>query len=1035
MNICNPRCQALTISLATCLTLSACNWVDSTGRQSNETPTIILDDGTPDDGYMLPINEESTQIIDPSASTDADGNIVAWSWDSTPSAAGALSVCNNVDGFNSEYAADSLAEACTEPSNCSLNVSAEEVEKTEEEIQQDQAAADEAGEGTIVSTRKTLFTVITPKLKAPIGLTHRISARDNDGGSGFAEVNLCLVAINEAPEAMDDTFTVIEGTEKLVNRTDAINLLSNDSDDVDLSNKPLSVNTTPVEFPQMTSAFSLSDDGGFSYFYQGDPTRPAGEQLQDTFIYEVTDGVHTSTAQVMLNIVTVDDPPELVSDIPDQSWFAGIKKTYDFSVHFNDPEGADMTFSETTGQLPDSFDRDALRQGILVSTPAAEEVGEYSVVLAASDGNTGTSDAVVISILGNKPPVWDNIPRQSGTIGKTFSLDLNKYAEDPESQPLFFSVQGQPGFLQLKGSKLEGKPTTTGEWKITVSANDAFNPKTSQSFTLGVFNSPPTARQIPNQQAVVNNDFSLNAAQYFSDPEGQTLSYSVSGASFLSINSKSGKISGKPNSVGDFTVTVTANDGFDSSSSNFKLSVANPPPTLVNSIPDWEIQAGESVFINFSEFFTDPNNNLTFSASGLPAGLTMRDNGIVDGSVSQTTTSSHNVTITAKESNGPQKASDTFKLTVVYQNPPPVLNNAIPDASVKSGQGVSINVSSYFSDDNDPLTFSASGLPSGLSINSGGLISGSVSVSQTTAYNITVTAKEQNGSQQAQDTFKLTVTYQNPPPVLNQPIPDESVGSGENVSINVSGYFSDDNDALTFGASGLPSGLSINSGSGVISGSVSVTQTTSYNITVTAKEQNGSQQVQDTFKLTVTYANQPPVAQNIPNQQAITNIDFSFEAGSYFSDPENQGLSFSLSGADFLSINNSGKITGKPAGTGDYGVTVTASDGSASASSGFTLTVTNPPPELVGSIPNWEIDANESVSENFSGYFSDVNNNLSFTATGLPNGLSISNGGVISGTVSQTVSSNHNVTITAKEANGPQEAQGSFVLTVIYTAP
>ena len=55
--------------------ISGCNWVDSTGRQSNSKPTIILDDGTPEDGFTLTLNEQATAQVDPSAGSDDDADV------------------------------------------------------------------------------------------------------------------------------------------------------------------------------------------------------------------------------------------------------------------------------------------------------------------------------------------------------------------------------------------------------------------------------------------------------------------------------------------------------------------------------------------------------------------------------------------------------------------------------------------------------------------------------------------------------------------------------------------------------------------------------------------------------------------------------------------------------------------------------------------------------------------------------------------------------------------------------------------------
>lgn len=788
-----------TVVVLMSMSLGACNWVDSTGRQNNEKPTIILDDGTPDDGFSLTLNEEASTSIDPSASADADGTIVSWSWDRSATAAGALDVCNTVDGFNSQFAASSLRDACTDQGNCELQVLTEEIEKTAEEIALDEAAALETGSTAAISATKTRFIVTAPKLKAPVGLTYKVTAKDNDGGTGFAEVSLCLIAINEAPAAVDDIFTIVEGTEKLITRASPVHLLSNDTDDIDVTNKPLSVIPAPIEFPRLSESFSLANDGGFSYFYQGDPSRPAGEEMSDSFEYEITDGIHKEKATVTLNIVTVDDPPLLKSSIPDQKLFAGIKSSYDFRKHFDDPEGAALAYSETTGQLPPSFSRAELADGKLVSTPKNEEVGDYAITLAASDGNATTSDDVKISILGNKPPTWANITDQIGTIGKFYSLDLARFANDPEGQPLSFRISGNPGFLNIKGSKVEGTPNRTGEWTIKASVFDGFNGVVSKNFKFGVFNSPPVVKNIPNQTAFTNREFALNASNFFSDPEGQSLTYSLSGASFLSINRNNGQIRGTSANAGQFTVTVTASDGISAVSDSFRLDVSNPGPTLVSEIPNQTIEVGKSVLIDIARYFTDPNDTLSFTQSGLPTGLSLSKNGKISGSVSQSTTSNYTVTITATEENGSQSISDRFTLTVIFNNPAPFVVSPIADQSINAGEPFSLNVSGNF-DDDGALTFSATGLPPGLTISNSGVISGTAPDSAAGDYTVKVTAKESNGVQSADDSFRLTVNIviQNNPPVLS-PIPDQTGTIGVLFSFDAADFASDqDGDNLEY---------------------------------------------------------------------------------------------------------------------------------------------------------------------------------------------------------------------------------------------
>ncbi len=963
------------------LVISACNWVDSTGRQSNTKPTIILDDGSPDDGFSVIINEEASTSIDPSASSDDDGTIVSWTWDQSPVSAGALDVCSGVDGFMSTYAANSLEEACSVPDQCQFKVVTEEVDKTEEEMAEDQLLAEQSGSTVPVSETKTIFTINTPKLKAPIGLTYRITAIDNDGGTGFAEVSFCLIAINEAPEAVDDAFTVIEGTEKLVAASDPINLLSNDSDDIDVTNQPLSVLTTPVESPQLADSFNLQSDGGFSYFYQGDPSRPAGEEFSDSFAYELTDGLHSVQANVDLRIVTVDDPPILTSQIPDQTAIAGIAFRFDFTRFFRDPENASLVYSETTGNLPASFSRDELSKGRLAGTPSGEEVDQYTIALAASDGNNTTQDDLVLTILGNKPPTISAIADQSGTIGKSFSLDLSRYAKDPENQPLSYSISGHPNFLRLNGSKITGTPNTDGSWTIRVTVRDGFNNPVSRSFKFTVVNKAPVASKIPDQAGFVNQAFSFNVARYFSDPEGQKLTYSLSGngSSFLSINKNSGLISGTPKSVGNFNVRVVASDGQKSVGSSFVLKVSNPPPVVKSPIPDKTYTTGQAITFNIAGFFSDPNGDkLSFTASGLPPSGAVRisNAGVISGSPVISDAGVYNVKVTASDGNG--SVSDTFKMTILKENSPPKLDKSGNGGTVDKGANVSFV--SRFSDPDagDSLTFTVdlggSGLSSG---SSGNNVTVSGKANKVGTFTIKVTAKDQSGTT-VQDSYKLKVNAVNSPPTVASSGGGGTVDKGTNVSFVSKFSDPDAGDSLTFsvdlGGSGLSSGSSGNNVT--VSGKANKVGT--FTIKVTAKDQSNAT-VSDTYTLKVNAVNSPPTVTSSGGGGTVdqgTAVSFV----SKFSDPDaGDSLTFTVdldgSGLSSGSSGNNVTVSGNANNAGTFTIKVTAKDQSnATVTDSYTLKVNvvtaNTPPKRIQKANSKTVNLGEPTG-NFVSKFSD----------------------------------------------------------------
>src|ERR1700738_2165896 len=120
--------------------------------------------------------------------------------------------------------------------------------------------------------------------------------------------------------------------------------------------------------------------------------------------------------------------------------------------------------------------------------------------------------------------------------------------------------------------------------------------------------------------------------------------------------------------------------------------------------------------------------------------------------------------------------------------------------------------------DGDALTYSATGLPGGLSVNATtGVISGTLSY--TSAGPHTVIATVSDGTLTASQTFAWTVTNVDRPPVLTA-VADRT--DLENATISLPLVGTDlDGDVLTYSATGLPGGLSVNPSTGLISGTLS----------------------------------------------------------------------------------------------------------------------------------------------------------------------------------------------------------------------
>lgn len=393
----------------------------------------------------------------------------------------------------------------------------------------------------------------------------------------------------------------------------------------------------------------------------------------------------------------------------------------------------------------------------------------------------------------------------------------------------------------------------------------------------------------------------------------------------------------------------------------------NAAPTLVGEISPDPQTATEGMDYAFSvaAFFTDPDGgSLTFSQSGLPGGLSMNSGGTISGRPQPGTAGAHAVTVTA--SDGTESASDSFALNVLAANRPPEPAGSIGAQSTTEGAPFTLDVSKSFKDpDGDALAFSASGLPAGLAIDAGGKIGGSVQAGSAAAspYTVTVTASDPGGLT-ASSAFTLTVAAANRPPQLSTPIEAQSATEGADFSGDVSDNFTDpDGDTLSFRAAGLPSGLTL-AGSGKIGGRPAAGSAAGspYTVTVTASDPAGLE-ASGSFTVTVTPApNRPPELSRpiAPNpQSAAEDADYRFNVSGFFKDPDGDTLQYSASGvpAGVAIDAASGVISGRPAAGAaagsPYSVTVTASDGEASATGGFTLEVKPPnqPPSLPDPAP------------------------------------------------------------------------------------
>lgn len=143
------------------------------------------------------------------------------------------------------------------------------------------------------------------------------------------------------------------------------------------------------------------------------------------------------------------------------------------------------------------------------------------------------------------------------------------------------------------------------------------------------------------------------------------------------------------------------------------------------------------------------------------------------------------------------------------------------------GTPVSLQITATDSSSTASLSYTAAGLPAGLSINSGsGLISGTPTKAGTS--NVTVTATDNTGAT-GTTSFTWTITAKGQLSVTNPGDQTGTVGKAVSLQIQASGGTT----PYAYAANGLPTGLSIDSKSGLISGTPTTAGTYAVVVTVT----------------------------------------------------------------------------------------------------------------------------------------------------------------------------------------------------------
>jgi hypothetical protein len=332
---------------------------------------------------------------------------------------------------------------------------------------------------------------------------YTIRIRVTDGGGQFfeKEFEITIQDVNEAPTAVDDTYSTLKNQ---VLQVAAPGVMSND-EDPDAGDSLIAVKMSDPD----QGSIVLGADGGVSYV-------PPADWIGTTnFTYQVYDGeFYSSSATVTIHVNESNQTPTAISISED-------------SVDENQPVGTEVgIFSTTDPDLPlDSFtytlvigtgDADNALfeiQGYTLVTSAVfdyETKNSYTIRVRSTDqGGLWVEEVFTIYILDlNDPPVATD---QSIVTDENIALMITLEGSDEDEDTLTFVLVSSPNHGVLTWTP----PDVTYTPDIDFVGNDSFEYKVIDehgessntgtiAITVGEVSNPPTAINLSNDQIVEN---------------------------------------------------------------------------------------------------------------------------------------------------------------------------------------------------------------------------------------------------------------------------------------------------------------------------------------------------------------------------------------------------------------------------------------------------------------------------------------------------------------------------------------------------
>ena len=297
-------------------------------------------------------------------------------------------------------------------------------------------------------------------------------------------------------------------------------------------------------------------------------------------------------------VAEANDAPTTVGTIPAQTLKVnGTDAAIDVSSYFSDPDGDTLTYTASSS--------DTAKATVSVSsatvTISAVAVGTATITVTATDPDAETADqtiAVTVNQQNRAPTTVGTIPAQTLKVnGTDAAIDVSSYFSDPDGDTLTYTASSSDtakATVSVSSATVTISAVAVGTVKITATATDPDAETANQTIavTVNQQNRAPVAKGTLSNITLPTNHLAIgDIAQFFSDPDGDPLTYSTSSSDtdVATVSIVGATLNIDTKAAGTATITVTATDTSNASlSRSFTLTVGASSADAVPSLTSEE---------------------------------------------------------------------------------------------------------------------------------------------------------------------------------------------------------------------------------------------------------------------------------------------------------------------------------------------------------------------------------------------------------------------------------------------------------------